>query len=371
MSRLGLDAAATESLVRLLPEDAQREARAVLDWLLPEGDEGLENLSQYDLQNFLWYYLPVKWLVEPREHHEAAWALGDLLESAGLTRYAGLCRSNDTHLLIDLWDTDQARARRTLRRISESSGVDPLDTETLQWGAVFGMAEAAARAAVSNALEAALDAGRLTPGAPRWKAEAGRIINEVVARSGELPGAATLLEAIWAERTGWWVGRTGTARMSILGPVLPRLSTPIDVPDSVDTSLEPLRWLLHQVGEGVTMTQAGYLPKALVLAANDRFRWFDLPGFSVRTEHDLPQLAHLHELAKATRLLTRRGRRLTVSAAGRRALGEPHLLWRNVTRPFFDGTRFEGDGSALAVACLTVRVAHSLSGPSKPGSVAP
>lgn len=82
--------------------------------------------------------------------------------------------------------------------------------------------------------------------------------------------------------------------MSILGPVLPRLSTPIDVPDSVDASLEPLRWLLHQVGEGVTMTQAGYLPKALVLAANDRFRWFDLPGFSVRTEHDLPQLAHLH-----------------------------------------------------------------------------
>jgi len=209
MSRLGLDTAATESLVRLLPEDAQREARAVLDWLLPEGDEGLGDLSQYDLQNFLWYYLPVKWLVEPREHHEAAWALGDLLESAGLIRYAGLCRSNDTHLLIDLWDTDQARARRTLRRLSESSGVDPLDTETLQWGAVFGMAEAAARAAVSDALEAALDAGRLTPGAPRWKAEAGRIINEVVARSGEPPGAATLLEAIWAERTGGGSGGPG------------------------------------------------------------------------------------------------------------------------------------------------------------------
>lgn len=27
-------------------------------------------------------------------------------------------------------------------------------------------------------------------------------------------------------------------------------------------------------------------------------------------------------------------------------------MWRNVTRRFFDGTRFEGDGSALAVACL-------------------
>lgn len=177
---------------------------------------------------------------------------------------------------METWQVDGPKARRTLKRLGDSSGVEPLDTDLVVWGDVFGIAEADARSAASEALVAAIDAA----------------------------------------------------------------------------SLEPLLWLLRHVGDGVTMTQAGYLPKALVVAANTAFGWFDLPGFSVRTEHDVPELALLHELARGARLLTKRGARLTVSASGRRSLRDPDLLWCIVIHYMFDGARFEGDGAGLFAASL-------------------
>jgi hypothetical protein len=114
----------------------------------------------------------------------------------------------------------------------------------------------------------------------------------------------------------------------------------------------PLRWLLERVGEGVLLTQAGWLPKAVVLEANDTFGWFDLFGVTVRSEADLPELSALSELARRTRLITKKGRKVSLSATGRRALGDPHLLWHIVVADIFAAGTYEGEGAALAAATL-------------------
>ena len=62
-----LDPAGTETLVSRLGEPEQMIVRGVLDWLLPE-EGGLVDLTQSTLQDFLWYHLPVKWLIDTREH---------------------------------------------------------------------------------------------------------------------------------------------------------------------------------------------------------------------------------------------------------------------------------------------------------------
>ena len=94
------------------------------------------------------------------------------------------------------------------------------------------------------------------------------------------------------------------------------------------------------------------MPTALVLEANDRFGWFDLFGFTLRTETDLTELATLNQLARRARLITKNRRGLSLSAAGRRALGDPSLLWRTVVADIFTAGTYEGEGAALAAATL-------------------
>jgi hypothetical protein len=93
-----------------------------------------------------------------------------------------------------------------------------------------------------------------------------------------------------------------------------------------------------------------------VVEANDVFGWFDLFDAAVRSETDLPELGTLNELARRTRLITKKGRKVSLSAAGRRAVGDPVLLWRTVVADVFAAGTYEGEGAALAAATL---VRHS------------
>lgn len=126
----------------------------------------------------------------------------------------------------------------------------------------------------------------------------------------------------------------------------------VAVPEGAGECLTPLRWLLEHIGDGVTLTQAGWLPKVLVLQVNDAFGWVDFFGFTVRGETDLPELASLDELARRARLITREGRRVSLSATGRRALDDPDLLWRIAVADIFAAGTYEGEGAALAAATL-------------------
>ncbi|GGJ59048.1 hypothetical protein [Streptomyces brasiliensis] len=107
-------------------------------------------------------------------------------------------------------------------------------------------------------------------------------------------------------------------------------------PERPDDTAEPVRGLLESVGNGVTLTQVGYLPRALVVEAAERYDWY-LPGMVPRTECDVARLVELHELARATRLLAKRQRKLALTARGRQHLADPALLQATAARAWFGG----------------------------------
>lgn len=327
-------------------------ARSAVDWILPEGAD-LSQLGQAELQEFLWYQLPVKWLAETRELHEIAWSLADLFTAAGLERYAGLCRAPQTHRLLDAWqDDDHGLALKMMKEAIKASGVEPPDTLVMRWGAVMGEAEQSARRVVSQALEQAVAAGELVPGERGWKQLAARITEvSLMMPRLDLRGG-TLAQAVSRERGESWAAGYPAVRQDLLTQMLPLLARDVAVPAGAGASLMPLRWLLERVGDGVILTRAGWLPRAVALDANDAFAWFDLFGVTVQTETDLPELGALNELARRTRLITKKGRKVSLSAAGRRALGDPKLLWRVVLADIFSAGTYEGEGAALAAATL-------------------
>jgi hypothetical protein len=341
-----------ETLLADLEASSADLARAAVARMLGEGGS-LTELGQVQLQEFLWYELPMKWMAETSELHEIAWSLADLFTAAGLERYAGLCRAPQTHRLLDAWqDVDHEPARKTMNEAIASSGVDPPDTPLMAWGSVLGAVERSASRRVSQALEQAIDAGELVPGGRGWKQLAVRITEVCLTLPRLHLRGGTMLEAICRERCESWAVGYPAGRQDLLGQMLPLLDGEVAVPVEAGEHLMPLRWLLEHVGGGATLTQAGWLPRALVLEANDAFGWFGLSGLTVRTESDLPELSSLDGLARRARLITRRGRRVSLSATGRRALGDPSLLWRIVVADLFSAARYEGEGAALAAAAL-------------------
>jgi hypothetical protein len=72
--------------------------RPALTWLRDRSGTGAPGVST--VREFLHRELPQRWLGQPREQHEVAWALGDLFEQVGLAAQAALCRANVTHELL-------------------------------------------------------------------------------------------------------------------------------------------------------------------------------------------------------------------------------------------------------------------------------
>ena len=343
-----------------LPDATRDHARAAIGWLLPEDDDEWDDLLQLTLQGFLWYSLPMKWLTDSAHHHEVAWALGDLFEVAGLARYSGLCRSTATHELISRWETEPETAHTRFQTLMADSGVDPPDTALLTWGRLQSLTEHAACLHVSAALEAAVDAGSLVPGRRGWRSVAASITERTLNGPDPHGDHPRLLDAVEAERCKDWLAdlrrRTVVsdhAAAALIASVAPSPSD--DDLDAVGASLAPLAWFLRRIGDGVTMTEAGYLPRGLALDADERYDWFDLkPKFTVRGERDLPELMLIHRLARDAHLVTLRRRRLTVSARGRDALGDERLLLRAILTGLFDPTTWDGDaavGVAVALVC--------------------
>ncbi|HZL05522.1 MAG TPA: hypothetical protein VFE45_08900 [Coriobacteriia bacterium] len=352
--------ATVERALRELPDTTRDEARAAIEWLLPEDDDEWDDLLQLTLQGFLWYSLPMKWLTDSAQHHEVAWALGDLFEIAGLARYSDLCRSTATHELISRWETDPETARAQFHTLMADSGVDPPDTALLTWGQLQGMTEHAACLHVSAVLEAAVEAGSLVPGRRGWRSVAASVTERTLDGPDPHRAHPRLLDAVEAERCKDWFSDLRRRTVMSDGDAAALMASVAPSSDddlgAVAASMEPLAWFLRRIGDGVTMTEAGYLPRRLVLDADERYDWFDLkPKFAVRGERDLPELMLVHRLARDARLVTLRGRQLTVSARGRKALDDERLLLRVVLTKLFDPTTWEGDaamGVAVALVCV-------------------
>jgi hypothetical protein len=143
------------------------DARSAWDWLTASGDVPLVTL--HDLEYFLWYQLPAKFLTGHYHHRAVAAALGDLLSDLGYGDGAALSRGPLTMHVLAEWEKGRSSGYRALRKALDASGVEPPDTDALAWGSVMGTVEASVFQTASSVLERALAEGAFTPGARGWK----------------------------------------------------------------------------------------------------------------------------------------------------------------------------------------------------------
>jgi len=178
----------------------------------------------------------------------------------------------------------------------------------------------------------------------RDPAEGERLSNEAFAASG-------LLTDVRRERAlAWAAGFPGGPHW--VSDVLPVLEAEAEVPENVELSLAPARALMEAVGDGLTLTGAGYLPTSVAIALNDHFRWSDRVGITPKKEGDVPPLRFLREHLMAQQLLTVRRGLITVSTRGRDALSDPAVFWAAVTETAPRWDDFEQEVLAVAAVLL-------------------
>lgn len=317
---------------------AARDAEGALRWLGWNG-EGPLWLRRSDVQLYLWYQLPTKYLASLEDKLATAEAFGRLLELLDVP-YAKLCAAPETLALLERWERDDRGARRELGRLLDASGLEPPDTELLAWGSVMGLEEAQAREDVATALEEALEAGDLGLGAPGFARRRNAVVDAVLAADGRL-------DAIHAERLQRWRSR---------GPIRERVADTIarPAPDFGDVggAVAPARWLIERGADGLALTQTGALSRALVREAVERWPgWWDTELFGApNQEAEIVPLQELRHLLRRMRLLRRDGRRL-VSTARARSMA-PAALLHACTTAWLAGETFEAVIGELAAALL-------------------
>jgi len=341
----GLDA---ETTVRLDP---------ALTWLLgPPGERRpLTSLLQYDVQRLLWRELPLHWAAPPAEHHEVAWALGDLFEGAGLSRYAELCRDRRTHEVLAGWHRDPAEGARLADAADERSGVVPPPTSLLAFGPVRGPVEQEVFRAVSALLEDGLTSGALDPALRGFRAAAARRTERYVTTPSSGPGGVVPLRAVWRERSlAWRAGFPGVPD-GFWERAMPAVDDTPPVPLRVELSVAPALALLAAVGDGLDLDADGHLPAGTALALDERYGWSQHYALGrPRGEADVQQLLLLDEHLRSQRLLTVRSGRVTVAAEGRKVAADPARLWSALVAPvprWRDGIEQDALG-VLATALL-------------------
>lgn len=327
-----------ESYASELDREVELDLRGALGWFGADEDVPTICISRYDLQQFLHYTLPRKYLASVEEHIAVASALGDALEQLGApAEYADLCRSPETLALLRLWAVDEDAAFAQFAAFAAASGLEPPDVEELQWQGVMGMVEARTRDAATVALERALESGD-----PRPAAE---IVRAVLAEPDPDDGHPTRLLAVRAERIDRWAGSRSSPRRALLEPLVSELVAAQAPEWPADDVLD---WLLDEARAGLALTERGALSRALcVEIARRRPGW--TWGKPPRSEADVGNLGSLHRALRDSGLVRRRGRRLfATKRAGELTPGARRV---RVLESLLDGDTFlAGVGEAIAAA---------------------
>lgn len=320
----------------------------VLGWLSPD-DRDPASVSQHDAQRLAWCTAPRKWLMQDDELTEVASACARLLEISGRHRAAAALREHTPAVLAG-WARSAQHGLAAYHRSMQVTGVQPPDTPTLAWGPIMGNAETRVLDAAQRMLESAIDSGALVPGEQSWGTSQYNLVEAWLRAPSPLFGGAPPVDVVHTERTAHWA-HTGTpARRAILRAVLPRLGTPAT---PVTDTMEPLRFLLDAIAQGVPLTATGRLPLDFVRDVAARFGW-GMPAFKIRHEGDVIELGELRDLATRTRLITLRRRppTLSLTAAGHAALADPAQLWGTAAVGWFDLDDFATDVAEIAAAIL-------------------
>jgi hypothetical protein len=347
------------ALAELRAEDREAavDVEGALEWLGGrESEADPLVLSRYELQRFLWYELPRKWLVPFESKLAVADALAGFLDRVGAApAYAELCRSDDTRSLLAAWEEGDPDAFARLERLLERSGLEPPATPSLVWDSVMGSVEARLREEAALALELAVEDGRLLPGQPGFERRQVAYVEAFLREPrAELDGQAPLA-VIHEERIERWARRGGGKRRQIVGLVAPELSEPAPVIASaaIEDALEPLVWLLGLASDGLELTQTGALNRALVRAAVARYpHWWHELGDMPYREDEVAALYELHELARRMRLLRRKGRKLFLTARGAALRNDPPALLEACAETVLSSKPFAAAVQELAAALL-------------------
>lgn len=296
-------------------------------------------ISRHDLQQFVHYTLPRKYLAGVEEHIAVARSLGDALEHLGAPpAYADLCRSPETIALLRLWAVDEDAAFAQFAVFTDASGLEPPDVEELKWQGVMGLAEARTREVATLALERALEGGDARPAA--------EIVRAVLAEPDPDGGHPTRLLAVQAERIDRWAGWRSSSRRALLEPV---------AGDLIDARLpqwpadDVLDWLLDEARSGLALTERGALSRALcVEIARRRPGW--AWGRPPRSEADVAILESLHATLRGSGLVRRRGRKLL--ATKRAGELSPAARRVRILESLLDGETFLAAVAELTLAAL-------------------
>jgi hypothetical protein len=337
------------ALARLRAEDERLggDAEAALNTLT--WDEGLETITQYGLQTFLWYELPRKWMTDLEGKRHLAMSLGRLLDLVGLPRYAAICRSPETDAVLEAHERGGREGFAAFRQAEERSGVCPPDLPELEWGPVMGMREAGAFWSTAAALELAITGGELRPSSRGWRAAQQVIARQHLAAARPELDGRTWLDVVLVERVEEWARSRGQARRALVEPLVARLrGGPVATPVGAAEAVAPLRWLLARAGEGVSLTQKGNLARPVVVEAVERFGWQPLPN-PPRGEDDVFELWVLRDLARELGAVRRSGRRLVATRA---LAGDAEALWRAVASQLSSGDNFGAIVTELVLALL-------------------
>jgi hypothetical protein len=321
--------------------------RTVADGLT--AGDGEERITQTGLQVFLWYEVP-------RKYPEDTWqpvteAAGVLLSLLGLDRYAAIARSPTTTAILDAWERSPAKGFARFRAARSASGVEPPDTDLLEWGGVFGLEESVARQAVEHALERAITAAELQPGRGGWRRVAAEVCDQTLLAPADDGVERTVLQAVLDERFDTWIKLARPAALMTWRERMRGRTSPDVGPSDVAAAVAPMRWLLETCAAGVTLTAAGYLPPAIVREAAGRFGWWEWSG-QPRTEVDVHQIGVLRQTAARLHLLWKRSRRLAITPRGTGLVDDTVSLWQAIA-----ATLASEDGY---LAMLSELVAHRL-----------
>jgi hypothetical protein len=342
-------------------DDGARSAESALEWMGWEGDGPLL-LRRYDVQLFVSYMLPRKFLTTLDHKREAADSLARTLERLGgrAASYAKVCRARETEELLCAWEREDPAAWRRFGELLEGSGLEPPDTGVLAWGKVMGYDEARAREQVATALERAVEDGRLSPGAPSFRRRQAEVANRALLEPLDGGDGRSRVQAVNDERLEHWLERGNTRgsaeRQAIIEPIAELVaspSPPIDF-DAARAALAPALWLLELGADGIALTQTGALNRALVREAAERWPgWWnaEIHGPPHR-ETDIALLCELHEQLRHVRLLRRTGRRLVTTSRGRKLLADPPSLLLAIATDLLVGDEFRTSCAELAVALL-------------------
>ena len=169
-------------------------------------------------------------------------------------------------------------------------------------------------------------------------------VNEALS-GGPLPALTA-----WHPAIGDLLHRAGGSGLSPVGELI-RLATRDRAgltDEQVAAAVHPYAHLLRTVGEGVKLTDAGYLPPRIVKAVLVGLTLGIRRGPGHRETQTLPVIA-LRESAVALGLLRKSRGTLLVTKVGRQLLDDPPGLWRHIAPRLPLGRPYERDAGLIAL----------------------